>query len=94
MFNWDIPWQEIWNDIIDVLLWWPRRVFELLTVGLAELIIAIPVPDWVANIPAQFSGLIAGIEWAFWLFNVKAGLGIVISAYGLRFIIRRLPIVG
>lgn len=90
----DIPWQEIWNDIIDVLLYIPRRVWELVLKALSELLNAIPVPAWIDNIPSLFSGLPTGIPWAFWLFNVAAGIGIIVAAFILRFLIRRIPVIG
>ena len=90
----DIPWQEIWNDLEYFLLYLPRRLFEWLMEGLAWLVNALPIPDFVAAIPGLFAALPTGIPWAFYLFNLSAGLGIVLSAYVLRFLIRRLPIVG
>jgi len=86
--------EKFWQDFFDVLMWVPRKLFELLMVGLAELVNAIPVPDWVNDASGLFSGLPAGVAWGFYIFNFAFGLGVIISAYVLRFIIRRLPFVG
>lgn len=92
LFDFDIPWPDIWQDLVDFWLWIPRRVFELVMAGLAEAINQIPVAEFLAT-PPDLGG-IEGIGWAFWLFHLTDGFGLVVGAYILRFGIRRLPVVG
>lgn len=89
-----IPWERLWYDFIEVLLWIPRKIFELVMAALAALIQAIPVPDFVNQIPSLFSSLPQGVLWGFYLFNFAAGVAIIVSAYVIRFLIRRIPIIG
>lgn len=89
-----LPWENFWSDLQNLLLWVPRRLWELMLEALAWMIQEIPVPDWFTT-PAQlFSELPEGIAWGLWLFNVSLGLSIVLAAYILRFLIRRLPVIG
>lgn len=89
----DIPWMEIWESVLDFWLWLPRRLYELFMIGMGETIALIPVPSWMAT-PPNISLGVEGISWAFWLFNVSDGIGIVLAAYMIRFAIRRIPVIG
>jgi len=91
-FTW--PWENFWQDLQDLLLWIPRKLFELLLDGLAWVLKAIPVPDFVASAGGLLSSLPDGITWGFYLFNFSFGVGVVVAAYALRFLIRRLPFIG
>lgn len=56
------------------------------------LVNVIPVPDFLVNlqpvtIPSSVSFFIAP-------FNLEYGIGIIVSAYIARFILRRIPIIG
>ena len=86
--------EKFWADLIDVLLYIPRRVFELMMSALADLLSAIPVPAFILDMPTLFASVPAGITWGFWLFNVGFGVSITVSAYVLRFLIRRIPVIG
>lgn len=78
----------------DLLLWLPRKITELVLDGLAFVIEAIPVPDFLQNA----SGYLAAVppEVVFFLdgFLFAQGIAIIVSAFVLRFVIRRIPIVG
>lgn len=90
----DIPWAEIWQDIIDVLLYVPRRLFELLLQGLAAVLNAIPVPAWFSDAGSIWSNIPGAVSYFFFLFNLALGVGILIAAWTIRWLIRRLPVVG
>jgi ABC-type multidrug transport system permease subunit len=90
----DIPWREIWQDILDVLLYIPRRVFELLMSALAELLNSIPLPAALESLATLFSGIPAGVSWGFYILNLATGIALVAGAYVIRFLIRRIPIIG
>jgi len=80
--------------LIDLLLYVPRLLFAALMNALAELLTAIPVPSWLDSAGSAFLNLSAGVMyWLEW-FQLGTGISIVLSAYGLRFLIRRLPFIG
>lgn len=78
--------------LIDLLLWLPLKLYELLLSGLAAILNALPVPSWAADLNLDWipSGM------AYWLgpFQVGFGLTCITSAYLLRFLIRRIPVIG
>lgn len=74
----------------DVIAW----VASLVLDALAVILQAIPVPGWVASGQSAFNAIDPQV-W-YWLgpFNIPEGVGIILSAYGIRFLIRRIPIFG
>ena len=78
----------------DVLLWIPRKLTELVLDGLAALIEAIPVPTWLANAGNYLSGIDPTIAFFLQGFRFAEGLTIIFAAYILRFLIRRIPLIG
>lgn len=84
---------EILAWLLDVLLWVPRKLYELVLDGLATVIEALPVPSWLSGAD-PFGSIDAGIAFFADAFMIPEGIGIIIGAYVLRFIIRRIPVVG
>lgn len=80
--------------LIDILLYVPRQLFSLLLQGLAAVLTAIPAPSWLSNIPSTMSGISSGIWYFAACAQIGTGMTIVISAYVLRFLIRRIPLIG
>lgn len=80
--------------LLDFLLWLPKRIFELLLDGLVAVLAVIPVPQWMTNLSTDFGALPAGVLFFLNAMEVPTGIGIFVSAYALRFLIRRLPWVG
>lgn len=78
----------------DLLLWVPLKLWELLLDGLASVIEAIPVPDFVNSAQGYFNGISPQILWVLNLFAVPEGMTMVMAALVLRFVVRRLPVVG
>jgi hypothetical protein len=62
--------------------------------GVAALLEAIPVPQWMTgqtNILGQIpSGMAWGLQW----FELQYGATVFISALTIRFLIRRIPVIG
>jgi hypothetical protein len=86
--------QQLAQWLQDLLIGFPLYILGLLLTGLEALIAAIPVPSffssaagWVAAIPAFPAFLLQGLQ-------IASGLVIVLSAYVIRFLIRRLPFIG
>ena len=80
--------------LLDLLLWVPRKIFELLTDGLAAVLESIDPPGWMQNL-GGYVGQVPDSVW-FFLRGLELGYGLTVigSAYALRFLIRRLPVVG
>ncbi len=60
--------------------------------GAASVLEAIPVPDFMQNVGSHT--LPSSVSWAASAFQLDVGLGIIVSAYVARFILRRIPIIG
>jgi len=78
----------------DLLLWVPRKLSSLILDGLASLIESIPVPDWLANASGFLAGISPEIAYFLAAFEFEFGLTVVLAAYIIRFLIRRIPVVG
>jgi hypothetical protein len=61
--------------------------------GLAAVLEAIPVPTWLEGVDV-FAGIDPGVVYFAEALMIPEGIAIVLSAYVLRFVIRRLPFVG
>lgn len=80
--------------LLELLLWLPRKAYELLLEGLLQILNVIPVPDWLTDLSTNFAGLPAGVAFFLQALQLPTGLAIVGSAYLVRFLIRRLPFFG
>ena len=78
----------------DLLLWIPRKLAELVLDALAALIEAIPVPAWLSNAGTYLAGIDPTIAFFLQGFRFAEGLTIIFAAYILRFLIRRIPLIG
>lgn len=78
----------------DLLLWVPKKIWGLILDGLAAVINAIPVPDWLADAGGLFGALPDGVVYFVQAFELGTGLAVIVGAYVLRFLIRRIPIIG
>ena len=78
----------------DLMLWIPRKLTELVLDGLALLIEAIPVPSFLLNAPGFLGAIDPTVAYFLEGFAFAEGLTIIFSAYVLRFLIRRIPVVG
>ena len=76
------------DQIASLFIW----VWDKILSGLASIIEAIPVPQWASNYGSlQIPDVVA---WALQPFELQTGVAIIMSAYGIRFLIRRLPFIG
>jgi hypothetical protein len=62
--------------------------------ALITLLNAIPVPSWMSSAPSVLAGVPSGVVWVFQILQLPAGLVILLSAWVLRFLIRRIPLIG
>lgn len=67
-------------------------VYGWLLDGLTALFDLIPVPDFLQNMPSYT--IPSGVAFFADVMQLQIGVGIVVSAYVLRFLVRRIPIIG
>lgn len=69
------------------------RVFDSILQGVASLLVSIPLPDSAVN--GTFTGTLA-TDVVFFIapFQLGTGAAFIMSCYTVRFLIRRLPIIG
>ena len=82
--------QWLLDAIKDAFEW----VFEQLVDAAVVLLSLIPVPDWLANAAGLFDAVPSGIWWMWQYFEIGYGIGVMVGALVLRFILRRIPIIG
>lgn len=73
-----------------VLLWAWEQVLD----ALGTMIELLPVPEALTGLGAQISSVHPSILYLLAPFQIGTGMGIIGSALLVRFLIRRLPIVG
>lgn len=86
--------QDFLNAIYDMLMYVPLKLYELLLGGLSAVLAAIPVPDWAVNVGSYAGSISTNVMYFIAPFNIGTGLAIMMSAYGIRFLIRRIPFIG
>lgn len=78
----------------DLLLWIPLKLMQGLLEGLAAVLNAIPVPEFFSNAGSYLSALPSGLVYFAQSFQLGYGITVIVSAYVLRFLIRRIPFIG
>lgn len=86
--------EDVLQWLYDVLLFIPLKVWEGLLSGLASLIEAIPVPGFMQNLGSYVAGIDPGIAFFLSSMNFGTGIAMILGAYAIRFVIRRIPVVG
>lgn len=89
---------EIISDLaqwlLDALLWIPRWLWAEILDALASIVEAIEVPSWLEEWDSAVLSVTADLWWVAELFKVQQGLAIMVSALTIRFLIRRIPVIG
>jgi type III secretory pathway component EscT len=85
---------DLLQFLLDLWLWVPRQVFAWLLDALASLFESIPVPDFVTQAASALSSIGGNVLFFAEKFAVPEGVAMVLSAYVLRFLIRRIPFIG
>lgn len=78
----------------DLLLWVPKKIFELMMDAFAVLFESLPVPDFIIQASSAFSGISGNVLFFASKFAIAEGMAIYLGALVLRFIIRRIPFFG
>ena len=87
--------------LYDLLMWWPKTIFNLLLEGLSEALLYTldtVCGDTCTNAVSGISGSLGGIPpmvlYFADFFQLGYGLSMVLGAYTVRFLVRRIPIIG
>ncbi|TWH71296.1 uncharacterized protein DUF2523 [Azomonas agilis] len=80
---------------IYLMLWLlPLYVFDWIANGIIWFFNQLPVPDFFDKASYAFSNIPEGVVFFAQALQIKEGISMVLSAYLLRFVIRRIPIIG
>ena len=85
---------RILSWVVDFFQWVFEWLWSALLGALLTVLNAIPVPGWLADAPNVVSALPPGVAFFLQSFMLPQGLAIIIGAYVIRFIIRRIPLIG
>lgn len=86
--------QTILTWLLGFVDWILIEVFHVLCTAVLAVISAIPVPSFFSGAAGLMAALPAGVVFFAQAAQISNGLAILMSAIGLRFLIRRLPFVG
>ncbi len=80
--------------LYDAALFLPRKVWSMILDGLATVVESIPVPDFVSQAHIGLASMSSTVVWLTDWAALPQGVGFVLSAYALRFALRRIPLIG
>lgn len=86
--------EDILQWLLEALLWIPRKIWAEILEGLAAVFNAIPVPQFVTDMGPAFQSIASGTMYFLDVFQFDYGLTVLLSAYLLRFGLRRIPLIG
>lgn len=85
---------EMLSWIVGFFEWCVVKVFVLIFDAVVALLSLIPVPEWISGIAGNIGGIDDGVLFFIAPLQFSTGMTWVVAAYVLRFLIRRLPVVG
>lgn len=80
--------------IVDFFEWAVTRFFVMLFDAIVAVLSFIPVPDWLTQLESSAVSIDPGVLYFLQPMAIDTGLAWIVSAYLLRFCIRRLPVIG
>ncbi len=94
-----LDWLKGWiNDIlawfVDWAEWIPKKIYSAVMDGIASFINAIPVPSFMQDAAGAFAGIPSTVMYFASAFQLAFGVKVVLAALVLRFILRRIPLIG
>jgi hypothetical protein len=78
----------------DFFIWLGTSLWSSILDGLATAFEAIPVPGFILEASGAFSHVGGTVLFFAQKFAVGEGIALILSAYVLRFILRRIPLIG
>lgn len=90
-----IEWfQTAYDDFWNSILVFPTWAFSKLGEGIVSFFNELPVPSFFSTAGDAFGGIATEVAYFAAPMQIGPGITMVLSAYLLRFIIRRIPIIG
>jgi hypothetical protein len=86
--------QTILTWLLTFVDWVLIEVFSVICAAVGAVLNAIPVPSWASSAGSSLSALPAGVLYFAQAADLPTGLSIIFSAWGIRFLIRRIPFIG
>lgn len=80
--------------LLEALLWILSKAWQLLLEGLAALLESIPVPGFMQDAGSFWGNIPGSIVYFFQFFAVAEGMAMIGAALALRFLLRRIPLIG
>jgi len=85
---------DYFDFLKDVLLYVPQKIFSFIVDGLILIIGSIPAPPGITQALSALGTLAPHIGYLSNLFALPQGITLIFSAYAIRFLIRRIPVIG
>lgn len=85
---------DAFDALIEFLMNLPAWVFSKLAEGIVSFFESIPVPDFFATAANAFGSVPSEVVYFAETFQIGTGVTMVLGAYLLRFILRRIPFIG
>ena len=82
------------NKIRDFFIWLFDYTLDAIFNGIIAILSYIPVPEFIADMSSNANAINGMASYYLGVFKVGTGVSIILSAYLIRFIIRRLPFIG
>jgi hypothetical protein len=86
--------QQFFAWLLTFIDWIFGEIFQLICNAAIAVIAALPLPSWVTGASTMVSGLPVGVLYFAQAFDLHTGFTVMFSAWGLRFLIRRIPFIG
>jgi hypothetical protein len=80
--------------LVDFAQWLGDLAISTVLGAFITLLNAIPVPAFMTGAPSVLASVPSGVLWFFNILQLGSGLTIFVTAWLLRFLIRRVPIIG
>lgn len=80
--------------VISFFEWCVVKLFLLVFEAVLWVLSAIPVPDFLANLGPNITAIDPGVMFFVQPLQLGTGLTWIASAYSIRFLIRRIPVIG
>ncbi len=80
--------------MLQLVLWVPQKLYQMFMEGMAAILLAIPVPAFFADAQSAFNAMTGDIMYFASAFRIGTGMTIIIGALVVRFLIRRIPVIG
>jgi hypothetical protein len=81
-------WDELTDFFVDAMMW----IFETILYAFVVILELIPVPGWAVNVGSL--NLPDGVAWFASAFELPFGAAVMSSAWIIRFLVRRIPVIG